>query len=215
MSEVFVATLQHDSTWRRVTSTQDNTTSATAGSVTLRRGSVSGVACVAVADGACDGASLRSLRPVVRHVATDRRFVRTVETVLKSPPVLHGVTDLPPCSTTALSWYRTTSAPTSLNSRMLTCVTGNHLSASARLLVECKTAISNSKIRDPDSRHDVWVSMSFQDRVHPLRYLGTLIFDCLTNKAVTLCKPILLSLKSLPCPLATKCICQLDETLTS
>jgi len=140
-----VATLQHDNTWRRVTNSQGNTTSA-AGSVTLRRGSASGVACVAVADGACDGASLRSLRPVVRHVATDRRFVRTVETVLKSPSLPHGVTDLPPCRTTALSWYRTTSAPTSLNGRTLTCVTGNHLSARARLLVECKTAISNNKI---------------------------------------------------------------------
>jgi len=139
VSEVYVATLQPDNSWRRVaTSHHDNTTSAQ--SVTLRRGSAAGVACVAVADGACDGASLRSLQPVVQHVATRSKFVRTVETVLKS----HGsADDLPACRTTAVSWYWTTSAPTSLNGRLLTCVTENQLSASARIFVQCKTVITN------------------------------------------------------------------------
>jgi len=132
-----VARLRQDGTWRRAI-TQRNTTSPADGSVTLRRGSVSGIACVAVADGACDGTSLRSLQPVVQHVATETRFVRTVETVLKSSTALYGATDLPECKTTALSWYMTTSAPSSLNGRMLTCVTEDQLSASARIVVECK-----------------------------------------------------------------------------
>jgi len=75
----------------------------------------------------------------VQRVATERRFVRAVETVLKFPRTLHDATDLPACKTTATSWYRTTSAPTVLNGRMLNCVTGNQLSASARIIVECKT----------------------------------------------------------------------------
>jgi len=146
VTDVFVATLQDNVSWRPVASSQLNTTSAVE-SVTLRRGSASGVACVAVADGACDAASLRSLQPLVRHVATQRRFVRKVETALKSPSVVHGATDLPQCRTTAISWYRTTSAPTSLNGRILTCVTGNQLSASARLFVECKIIISNKNVQ--------------------------------------------------------------------
>ena len=133
-----VATLQEDGSWRQVASIQDNTASVSE-SVTLRRGSVSGVACVAVADGACDAASLRSLRPVLQHVATERRFVRTVETVLTSAS--DGATDLPACRTTARSWYRTTSAPTALNGRMLNCVTEYQLSANARLFVECKRCL--------------------------------------------------------------------------
>ena len=137
VTEVYVATLQRDGSWRRVASTQDNTTSA-AEPVTLRRGIASGVACVAVADNACDGASLRSVRPVVHHGDTERRFVRTVETVLKSPVALHRATDLPACRTTAISWYWTTSAPTVLNGRELICITGNHLTATATLIVECK-----------------------------------------------------------------------------
>lgn len=149
VSDVYVATLERDGSWRRVAGgTDDNATSSTgAGAgepVTLRHGSASGVACVGVADNACDGASLRSLRPVLRHADTETRFVRTVETVLKSPAApLHGAADLPACRTTAISWYWTTSAPTVLNGRRLICVTGNHLSASAPLVVECKT-ISNS-----------------------------------------------------------------------
>jgi len=139
VSEVHVATLEYDGSWRRVASSEDNYSPASAAteSVILRRGSLSGVACIAVGDGACDAASLRSLRPVVQHVATESRFVRQVETVLKARR--DGVSDLPACKTTAISWYRTTSAPTVLSGRMLNCVTENQLSASARLFVECKT----------------------------------------------------------------------------
>jgi len=145
VTEVYAATLQRDGSWRRVASAQDNATSAAAEPVTLRRGRASGVACVAVADNACDGASLRSLRPVVRDVDTESRFVRTVETVLKSPVALHGATDLPACRTTAISWYWTLSAPTLLNGRELICVTGNQLSATAPLIVECKTIFIKAK----------------------------------------------------------------------
>jgi len=112
--------------------------------------STAGVACVAVAENACDGASLRALRPVVRHVHTARRFVRTVETVLKSaaPAVpQHGARDLPACRTTAVSWYRTTAAPTILNGRLLTCVTGYQPPASARLVVECKTTGPQTEVK--------------------------------------------------------------------
>jgi len=135
-----VATLQRDGSWRRVAGVPDNTTSAGQSAVTLRRGSASGVACVAVADGACDDASLRSLRPAVQHHATDWRFVRTVETVLKSPVAVHGgAADLPACRTTVSSWYLTTTVSVELSGRMLTCETENQLSARARLIVECKT----------------------------------------------------------------------------
>ena len=146
VSEVHVATLEYDGSWRRVASSEDNniTSAAATETAVLRQGSLSGVACIAVADGACDSASLRSLRPVVQHVATESRFVQQVETVLKARRVLHGVSDLPACKTTAISWYRTTSAPTVLNGRMLNCVTENQLIASARLFVECKTRFITS-----------------------------------------------------------------------
>ena len=156
VSEVYVASLQHDNSWQRVASSKDNTTSATEPTVTLRRGRASGVACVAVADGACDGASLRSLQPIVQHVATERRFVRTVETVLKSPS--DNDDDLPTCRTTTVSWYWTTSAPASLNGGTLTCVTGNQLSASARLLVECKTVIFSFLTRIHAALSSRWLS---------------------------------------------------------
>jgi len=152
---------------RTVSSSSSSSSAAAAAAserrVILRRGSVSGVACVAVADGACDALSLLSLRPVVHHAQT--RFVRTVETVLKSSDQdtrpRGPVADLPACRTTAMSWYRTTSAPKALNGRTLNCVTANQLlAASARIIVECETTVRLFIIRPKNYK----IKLSFTKR---------------------------------------------------